>query len=73
MDLALKPEHKAFADEVREFARKNLSPATREKTTALPPATNISEGSPSMSSDPAVPRLGAGHALTMRNFCPWST
>ena len=29
MDLALKPEHKAFADEVREFARKNLSPATR--------------------------------------------
>ncbi len=32
MDLALKPEHKAFADEVREFARKNLSPATREKT-----------------------------------------
>src|SRR5258708_27376546 len=32
MDLALKPEHKAFADEVRDFARKNLSPATREKT-----------------------------------------
>ncbi len=32
MDLALKPEHKAFADEVRAFARKNLSPATREKT-----------------------------------------
>ena len=32
MDLALKPEHKAFADEVRAFAQKNLSPATREKT-----------------------------------------
>jgi alkylation response protein AidB-like acyl-CoA dehydrogenase len=32
MDLALKPEHKAFADEVRDFARKNLSPATRAKT-----------------------------------------
>ncbi|WP_428673121.1 acyl-CoA dehydrogenase family protein [Reyranella sp.] len=32
MDLALKPEHKAFADEVRAFARDNLSPATREKT-----------------------------------------
>ena len=32
MDLALKPEHKAFADEVRAFARTNLSPATREKT-----------------------------------------
>src|SRR5216683_2750741 len=32
MDLALKPEHKAFADEIRDFARKNLSPATREKT-----------------------------------------
>src|SRR3990167_10386328 len=32
MDLALKPEHKAFADEVRAFARENLSPATREKT-----------------------------------------
>ena len=32
MDLALKPEHQAFADEVREFARKNLSPATKEKT-----------------------------------------
>jgi alkylation response protein AidB-like acyl-CoA dehydrogenase len=32
MDLALKPEHKAFADEVRNFARKHLSPATREKT-----------------------------------------
>jgi alkylation response protein AidB-like acyl-CoA dehydrogenase len=32
MDLALKPEHKAFADEVRAFARNNLSPATREKT-----------------------------------------
>ena len=32
MDLGLKPEHKAFADEVRAFARKNLSPATREKT-----------------------------------------
>ena len=32
MDLDLKPEHKAFADEVRAFARENLSPATREKT-----------------------------------------
>ncbi len=32
MDLTLKPEHKAFADEVRAFARDNLSPATREKT-----------------------------------------
>ena len=32
MDLALNPEHKAFADEVRAFARENLSPATREKT-----------------------------------------
>ena len=32
MDLSLKPEHKAFADEVRAFARENLSPATREKT-----------------------------------------
>src|SRR5882724_1808510 len=32
MDLNLKPEHKAFADEVRAFARENLSPATREKT-----------------------------------------
>src|SRR5260370_23008036 len=32
MDLALKSEHKAFADEIRDFARKNLSPATREKT-----------------------------------------
>ena len=32
MDLGLKPEHKAFADEVRAFARKNLSPATRAKT-----------------------------------------
>ena len=32
MDLALKPEHKAFADEVRAFVRENLSPATREKT-----------------------------------------
>src|SRR5690348_7111313 len=32
MNLALKPEHQAFADEVRDFARKNLSPATREKT-----------------------------------------
>jgi alkylation response protein AidB-like acyl-CoA dehydrogenase len=32
MDLALKPEHKAFADEVRAFVHKNLSPATREKT-----------------------------------------
>ena len=32
MDLNLKPEHKAFADEVRAFAQKNLSPATRAKT-----------------------------------------
>lgn len=32
MDLALKPEHKAFADEIRAFARANLSPATKEKT-----------------------------------------
>jgi alkylation response protein AidB-like acyl-CoA dehydrogenase len=32
MDLALKPEHKAFADEVRAFARANLSPATKAKT-----------------------------------------
>ncbi len=32
MDLTLKPEHRAFADEVRAFARGNLSPATREKT-----------------------------------------
>src|SRR3981081_336596 len=32
MDLALKPEHKAFADEIRAFAQENLSPATREKT-----------------------------------------
>ena len=32
MDLALKHEHKAFADEIRAFARANLSPATKEKT-----------------------------------------
>ena len=32
MDLALSPEHQAFADEIRDFTRKNLSPATREKT-----------------------------------------
>jgi len=32
MNFALKSAHQAFADEVREFARKNLSPATREKT-----------------------------------------
>ena len=32
MDLALKPEHQEFADEVRAFTRANLSPATREKT-----------------------------------------
>ena len=32
MDLALNTEHKAFADEIRAFARENLSPATREKT-----------------------------------------
>ena len=29
MDLALKHEHKAFADEIRAFARANLSPATK--------------------------------------------
>ena len=32
MDLALKTEHNAFADEVRAFARENLSPATKAKT-----------------------------------------
>ena len=32
MNLDLKPGHKAFADEVRAFARENLSPKTREKT-----------------------------------------
>jgi alkylation response protein AidB-like acyl-CoA dehydrogenase len=32
MDLALKLEHKAFADGIRAFARKNLSPATKAKT-----------------------------------------
>jgi len=32
MDLTLKPEHKAFADEVRDFARKNLSSATKART-----------------------------------------
>jgi alkylation response protein AidB-like acyl-CoA dehydrogenase len=32
MDLALKSEHQAFADEVRAFTRATLSPATREKT-----------------------------------------
>jgi alkylation response protein AidB-like acyl-CoA dehydrogenase len=32
MDLTLNPEHKAFADEVRAFAEKHLSPATRAKT-----------------------------------------
>ena len=32
MDLDLKPEHRAFADEIRAFAQKNLSPATRAKT-----------------------------------------
>ncbi|MFI5002475.1 MAG: acyl-CoA dehydrogenase family protein [Reyranellales bacterium] len=32
MDLALKPEHKAFADEIRAFVRENLSPATKAKT-----------------------------------------
>jgi alkylation response protein AidB-like acyl-CoA dehydrogenase len=32
MDLSLKSEHKAFAEEVRDFARRNLSPATKEKT-----------------------------------------
>ena len=34
MDLALKSEHRAFADEVREFARKNLSPATKAKASS---------------------------------------
>src|ERR1043165_7048984 len=32
MNLDLKSEHQAFADEVRAFTRANLSPATREKT-----------------------------------------
>jgi hypothetical protein len=32
MNLALKPEHNAFAEEVRAFARENLSPATKAKT-----------------------------------------
>ena len=32
MDLALSPEHKAFADEVRAFVREHLSPATKAKT-----------------------------------------
>jgi len=32
VDLRLKAEHQAFADEVRAFARNNLAPATREKT-----------------------------------------
>src|SRR6201986_2127365 len=32
MDLALNPEHQAFADEVRAFTRENLSPATKAKT-----------------------------------------
>jgi alkylation response protein AidB-like acyl-CoA dehydrogenase len=32
MDLALNPEHREFADEVRTFTRANLSPATKEKT-----------------------------------------
>ena len=32
MNLALKPEHKAFAEEVQAFARENLSPATKAKT-----------------------------------------
>ncbi|MBN9488974.1 MAG: acyl-CoA dehydrogenase family protein [Alphaproteobacteria bacterium] len=34
MDLALKPEHKAFADEVRAFVHKTLLPATKAKTFA---------------------------------------
>jgi len=34
MDLALTPEHKAFADEVRAFVRQNLSPATKAKSLA---------------------------------------
>jgi len=32
MDLALYPEHKAFADEVRTFVRQHLSPATKAKS-----------------------------------------
>jgi hypothetical protein len=32
MHLALKPEHQAFADEVRVFVRQYLSPATKAKT-----------------------------------------
>ncbi len=32
MDLALKPEHQEFTNEVRAFARENLSPATKAKT-----------------------------------------
>src|SRR5260370_1319773 len=34
MDLALKPEHKAFADEVRAFARRSPSPAAPETTSS---------------------------------------
>ncbi|MBM3649625.1 MAG: pimeloyl-CoA dehydrogenase large subunit [Alphaproteobacteria bacterium] len=32
MDLALKPDHQTFADEIRAFTRGNLSPATKAKT-----------------------------------------
>ena len=32
MDLALKSEHRAFADEIRAFVRENLSPVTKAKT-----------------------------------------
>jgi alkylation response protein AidB-like acyl-CoA dehydrogenase len=32
MDLALNPEHKAFADDVRAFVRQHLSPATKAKS-----------------------------------------
>jgi alkylation response protein AidB-like acyl-CoA dehydrogenase len=32
MDLALSPEHKAFADDVRAFVRQHLSPATKAKS-----------------------------------------
>ena len=35
MNLALKPEHKAFADEVRAFARENLSSPPRKNKSFL--------------------------------------
>ena len=34
MDLALKPEHRAFADEIRSFTRATLSPATKAKASS---------------------------------------